>query len=90
LTDIDGIDALTAQTVISEIGLNMNKWKTVWHFTSWPGLCPCNKITGGKVFYSGSKKVRNRATPALRVAARSLHRGKSALGMFYGRVVVNR
>jgi len=86
LTDIDGIDALTAQTVISEIGLNMDKWKTVKHFTSWLGLCPCNKITGGKVFYSGSKKVRNRATLALRVAARSLHRSKSALGMFYRRM----
>ncbi len=41
LTDIDGIDVLTAQTVISEIGLDMDKWETVKHFTSWLGLCPC-------------------------------------------------
>jgi len=86
LTDIDGIDALTAQTVIGEIGLNMDKWKTVKHFTSWLGLCPYNKITGGKVIFSGTKKVRNRATLALRVAARSLYRSKSALGVFYRRM----
>ncbi len=86
LTDIDGIDVLTAQTVISEIGLDMDKWNTVKHFTSWLGLCPCNKITGGKVFYRGSKKIQNRAALALRVAARSLHGSKSALGVFYRRM----
>ena len=86
LTEIDGIDALTAQTVISEVGLNMDKWKSVKHFTSWLGLCPCNKITGGKVFYRGSKTVGNKAALALRVAARSLHRSKSGLGAYYRRM----
>jgi transposase len=86
LTEIDGIDALTAQTVVSEVGLNMDKWKSIKHFTSWLGLCPCNKITGGKVFYRGSKTVCNKASLALRVAARSLHRSKSALGAYYRRM----
>ena len=86
LTTIDGIDVLTAQTVISEIGLNMDKWATVKHFASWLGLCPCNKISGGKILARGSKKNTNRATLALRVAARSLHHSKSALGAFYRRM----
>lgn len=86
LTSIDGIDVLTAQTVISEIGLDMSKWNTVKHFTSWLGLCPCNKITGGKVFKTGSKKNTNRATLSLKIAARSLHGSKSALGAFYRRM----
>ena len=86
LTDIDGIDVLTAQTVISEIGLDMDKWETVKHFTSWLGLCPCNKKTGGKIFYRGSKKNKNRAALALRVAARSLDRSRSSLGAFYRRM----
>ena len=86
LTMIDGIDALTVQTVISEIGLDMSKWRTVKHFTSWLGLCPCNKLSGGKVLARGSKKIKNRASLALRVAARSLWRSNSALGAFYRRM----
>ncbi len=49
LTKIDGIDGYTALKLISEIGLDMTRWPTVKHFTSWLGLCPGNKITGGKV-----------------------------------------
>ncbi len=86
LTMIDGIEVLTAQTVLSEIGLDMSKWKTVKHFTSWLGLCPWNDVSGGRVLKRGSKKVKNRATLALRVAARSLHGSKSALGVFYRRM----
>lgn len=86
LTTIDGIDVLSAQSVISEIGLNMDKWRTVKHFSSWLGLCPCNKISGGKILSRGSKKNTNRATLALRVAARGLHHSKSALGAFYRRM----
>jgi hypothetical protein len=38
LTRIDGIDAVSAQKIISEIGLDMSRWPTVKHFTSWLGL----------------------------------------------------
>jgi transposase len=85
LTAIDGIDALTAQKVIAETGLDMSRWPTVKHFASWLGLAPHNKKTGGKVISSRTKKTQNRANTALRVAAQSLSRSHSALGGFYRR-----
>lgn len=86
LTQIDGIQVLTAQVIISEIGLDMSKWKSVKHFTSWLGLCPNNKITGGKIKKRGRLKTQNRAAQALRMAAQGLNRSQSALGAFYRRM----
>ena len=86
LTQIDGINVLTVQTVLSEIGLDMSKWKTVKHFSSWLSVCPYNDITGGKVIKSGTKKSQNRAAKALRLAARSLSHSDSYLGAFFRRI----
>jgi len=86
LTQIDGVNVLTAQEVITEIGLDMSKWPTVKHFTSWLGLCPNNQITGGKVKRRGRRKTKNRAAQALRMAAQSLNRSQSALGAYYRRM----
>ncbi len=86
LTRIDGIDALTAQTVISECGINMNPFPTVKNFCSWLGLSPNNRITGGKIKRRGTRKVVNRASTALRLAAQSLHRSNSYLGAYLRRM----
>jgi transposase len=86
LTEIDGIDALTLQKVLSETGTDMSKWPTVKHFTSWLHLCPNNKITGGKIKQRGVQPTQNRASTALRVAAASLKRSDSALGAYYRRM----
>ncbi len=47
-TRIEGINVMTAQTILSEVGLDMSKWKTEAHFASWLGLCPNNSVTGGQ------------------------------------------
>ena len=86
LTQIDGVDELTIQMVLSEIGIDMSKWPTEKHFTSWLRLCPNNKVTGGKVKQKGVQPTTNRASTALRVAAASLHHSDSALGAFYRRI----
>ena len=86
LTQIDGIEALTAQTIITEIGLDVSPWRTEKHFTSWLGLCPNNDVTGGKVKRRSTRKTSHRVTTALRVAAQSLARSESALGAFYRRI----
>src|SRR5438067_9820563 len=86
LTQIDGIDALTALKVISEIGLDMTRWPTGKHFASWLGLCPGNKLSGGKRYRMRSKPTANRAASALRLAAQGLVHSHSALGAYYRRM----
>jgi transposase len=86
LTRIDGIEVLTAQTLIAEVGLDMSRWKTETHFASWLGLCPDNRISGGKVLTRGTRPVVNRAADALRLAAQNLRHSQSALGANYRRL----
>lgn len=85
-TLIDGLDALSVQTILSEVGLDSKRFPTVKHFCSWLGLCPSQKITGGKVKSSQTRPVVNRAANAFRMAAFSLTQSRSALGAFYRRL----
>ncbi|MGH8518533.1 MAG: IS110 family transposase, partial [Panacagrimonas sp.] len=86
LTRIDGVDVTTALAVVSEIGTDMARFATVKHFTSWLGLCPGTKITGGKVMSGKTQRVVNRAAQALRLAAAALRSSKSALGAYFRRL----
>ena len=86
LTRIDGIDSLTAMTIITECGTDMSAFKTEKHFCSWLGLCPNNRKSGGKLKTSRTRRVINRASDAFRLAAQSLHKSKTALGAFYRRM----
>jgi transposase len=85
LTKIAGINENSALKIISEIGCDMSKWRTVKHFTSWLGLSPGTKISGGKKLSTKTKRCKNKAANVLRVAAQSLARSKSALGAFFRR-----
>jgi transposase len=85
LTQIDGIDSLRALKLISEIGLDMTRWPTGKPFASWLGLCPGNKMSGGKRYRMRSQPSANRAATALRLAAQGLANSHSALGAYYRR-----
>ncbi len=86
LTAIEGIDETTALVVLSEIGTDMSRWPSEKHFASWLGLCPQVRLSGGKIKSSRVRRGANRAAAALRLAARSLHHSKSALGAFFRRL----
>ena len=86
LTAMAGFDVLTVLTLISEVGLDPLKWPTEKHFSSWLGLCPNNKITGGKVYSTKSRKVVNRAANAFRMAAQAVGKSHTALGAYYRRM----
>ena len=86
LTKIPAIGASTALTIISEIGLDMSRWKTAKHFASWLGLCPGNKVSGGKRLSGKSKPCANRVAIALRIAANSLYSSDCAFGAYLRRM----
>ena len=86
LTQIDGLNAVTVQAILSETGVDMTRWPTPKHYTAWLCLSPSDKISGGRRLATIKKTTTNRATQAYRLAARSLHHSKSALGAYYRRV----
>jgi len=86
LTRIDGIDTATAFTVIAEIGLDMTRWPSAKHFSSWLGLCPGTKVSGGKLLNSRSRPSASRAAAARRLAGQTLLHSRSALGAFARRM----
>ena len=86
LTQIPGFQASTIQTVLSEVGRDVGKWKTEKQFTSWLGLCPNFKRSGGKDMSSQTRKIQSRSARAFRMAARALDKSNSYLGAFYRRM----
>lgn len=85
LVAIKGISTSLAQTILSEIGMDMSRWPTDKHFASWLGLAPHNDISGGKVLRSRTLSTTNRAGQAFRQAAASVTRSHTAFGAFYRR-----
>jgi transposase len=86
LTAIEGFGVLTAEVILAEIGTDMSRWPSEKHFTSWLGLCPDNRISGGQVLSSHTRQVINPVSDALRRAAVTLQNSKTALGAFYRRM----
>jgi len=86
LTQIDGIDVMTATTVISEAGWDMSKWETENHFVSWLRLCPDNRISGEKIIGKGRLRTNNRANIALKMAASTLRLSNTYLGAQFRRL----
>jgi len=85
LTSIDGINENSALKILAETGTDMGAWPSEKHFASWLGLCPGNKITGGKILSSKTKPTANRAAATFRLCAYGLFNSKSALGAYFRR-----
>lgn len=48
LEEIPGVGEVGAQTIISEIGVDMSRFPTASHLCSWAGVAPGNNESGGK------------------------------------------
>lgn len=86
LTQIHGLGPYAALRIVAECGTDMTRWPTVKHFTSWLTLAPGNKISGGKVLSSRTRRSSNRATSLLRLVAVNVGKTSTALGAFYRRL----
>ena len=85
-TQIHGIGPYLALRLVGECGDDMSRWPTAKHFTSWLTLAPGNKISGGRVLSSKTRRSANRAAALLRMAAISVGKTHTALGAFYRRL----
>ncbi|MBI1802122.1 MAG: IS110 family transposase [Chloroflexi bacterium] len=86
LVALDGLNASSVTTLLSELGPDLEVFPTVKHFCSWLHLAPHNDISGGKVLRSRTLKAQNRAGQVFRLAARSVSRSQSAFGAYYRRL----
>ena len=86
LSQIHGVGPYTVLRLVAECGDDMKKWPTAKHFTSWLSLAPGNKISGGRVLSSNTRRSSNRAAALLRIAAVNIGKTQTALGAFYRRL----
>jgi transposase len=86
LTQLPGVQAATVQTLLAEVGRDLSKWPTEKHFTSWLGVCPNLKRSGGKDTSSQTRQVQSRAALAFRRAAEAAGQSQSYVGAFYRRL----
>ncbi len=80
---IDGIDVMTIQTVLAEVGPDLSAWKTEAQWSSWLNLAPKRDISGGRVIRHTREHHTNRVGNAFRMAAQSLVRSESYLAARY-------
>jgi len=86
LTQIHGLGPSLALKLVGECGTDLAAWPDAKHFTSWLCLAPSNKISGGKILSSRTRRSGSRAAALLRLAATTVGRTETALGAFYRRL----
>ena len=82
-TLIDGVDVMTIQTVLTELGPDLSAWKTEAQWSSWLNLAPKRDLSGGKLIRHRREYRTHRVGNAFRLAAQSLVRRESYLGARY-------
>jgi transposase len=86
LTQIHGLGPSLALKLVGECGTDLSAWPSAKHFTSWLCLAPGNKVSGGKVLSTRTRRSGSRAAALLRLAAVTVGRTQTALGAFYRRL----
>ena len=82
LTTMEGMAEGTALVLRAESGTDMRRWPSVTHGCSWLGLAPPHTLSGGTVRSRPVRPGAHRVAVALRLAARTVHHARTALGAF--------
>ncbi|MXY35025.1 MAG: IS110 family transposase [Boseongicola sp. SB0676_bin_33] len=80
LTVIPAIGVNTALTIAAEIGPDFSAFPSAQHFSSWLGLAPGTRISGGKSLPGRAPKAINKVAQSLRMAAMSARRSQAFIG----------
>lgn len=87
LVTIRGVGQRTAEVIISEIGVDMERFPTYRHLASWAGMCPGNNESAGKRKSGRTRKGNVWLRTALVEAAQAAGRSKeSYLSAQYHRI----
>lgn len=89
LSAVPGISISTLSVLMSELGTGSQirkAFRSAEAFASWMGLCPDNRVSGGKVLKAKTRKVPSRVARALGLAAQALRNSQSRLGDFCRRM----
>jgi transposase len=88
LSGVPGVSGGVLCVLLSEIGTATHfrtKFRSAESFASWLGLCPDNRISGGRILKAGTRKVTNRIANILRLAANALSRAAGRMGEYVRR-----
>ena len=80
LTAIPTIGINTALVIAAEIGPDFSAFPSAQHFSSWLGLAPGTRISGGKSLPGRGPRVVNRVGQALRMAVVSARSSQTFIG----------
>lgn len=86
LTRLPGLQTPSVFTLFAELGADLSAFPAGDHFASWLGVCPDNRISGGKILSVQTRHVKHRVAQVLRLAAQSLSRSQSVLGAYFRRM----
>jgi transposase len=88
LSAIPGISGGVLCTLLSELGGAGHiraRFRSAEAFASWLGLCPDNRISGGRILKAKTRKVANRVANILRLAAQAVSRADGKMGDYVRR-----
>lgn len=89
LSGVPGISAAVLCALMSEVGNRqqlLEAFPTPERFASWMGLCPDNRISGGRLLKAKTRKVKSRLAGALRLGVFGLQKSQTAMGGYLRRM----